>query len=115
MSLGQNPPAHLKPRYSKRKVCRIFNVHRDTLDAWIRDGVPLANGRRTRLRYVPLGRRKEFECDEVERVYQELCASTVEEDDGDLLAFPDEEDRDERRARKRETIKPRDDGGSSRS
>jgi hypothetical protein len=36
------------------------------------------------------------------------------QDEGDLLAFPDEEDRDERRSRKRETIKPRDDGGSSR-
>jgi hypothetical protein len=87
---GQSVFGHLKPRYNFRKVCRIFNVHEDTLKAWLRDGVPLANGKRIRLRYVPLGpKKKEFECDEVERVYQEMCASTVEDGDADVLEFPD--------------------------
>lgn len=89
---------HLQPRYNLRKVCRVFNIHRNTLNSWIKDGVPLANGRRTRLPYVPLGpRKKEFECEQVERVYQELCASAAEEE-GDVLSFPDEDERRQRAA-----------------
>lgn len=84
---------HLKPRYNLRRVLRIFNIHEDTLHAWLRDGVPLANGRRTRFRYVPIGpRKKEFEVAEVERVFQLMCASTVDHEageDADILPFPD--------------------------
>jgi transposase-like protein len=71
---------HLKPRYSFHKVCRIFGVHPDTLNRWLREGVPLGNGRRTYLRYVQIGpRKKEFDCEEVERVFNELTASAAEE------------------------------------
>jgi hypothetical protein len=59
--------------------------------------MPLATGRRIRIHYIPIGRKREFECDEVERVYQELRASSVEE--ADVLAFPDEDSREEHRAR----------------
>lgn len=90
---------HLKQRYSSRKVCRIFGIHEDTLNNWLREGVRLANGRRIRIHYIPIGRKKEFEVEEIERVYQELRASSVEE--ADVLPFPDESDRDERRAARR--------------
>jgi transposase-like protein len=100
MSLVPQLPAqgHLKLRYPFRRVCKIFGVHPDTLHRWLREGIPIGNGRKIRIHYVPLGpRRKEFEIEEVERVYQELRASSVEE--ADVLDFPDESDRDERRAR----------------
>jgi predicted site-specific integrase-resolvase len=79
---SKQPPTfgHLKPRYSFNKVCRIFGVHADTLHRWLREGVPLGNGRRTHLRYIQLGpRKKEFDCEEVERVFTELSASTADE------------------------------------
>lgn len=64
---------HLRKRYSFPFVCKIFGVHEDTLKDWIRSGVRLPGGNRIRLNFVWLGpRRKEFEADEVERVYQLL-------------------------------------------
>jgi predicted site-specific integrase-resolvase len=69
------PPdqGHLKPRYKFHKVCKIFGIHEDTLRSWMRDGVPLPGGRRTKIHFISRGLRgKEFECDEVERVYQEI-------------------------------------------
>lgn len=72
-ALLQTPPYdHLKPRYSFDRVCRILNCSRDTLHDWCLNGVPGPGGQRIQLRWVPLGRKIEFECEEVERLYQEL-------------------------------------------
>jgi DNA-binding transcriptional MerR regulator len=105
-------PPHLKPRYKFHKVCKIFGIHEDTLRSWMRNGVPLPGGRRTRIHFIARGLRgKEFECDEVERVYQEIRASGAEE--ADVLAFPNESDRDERRARRKPTKAPNQDDKDS--
>lgn len=97
-SASTTPPGHLKLRYSFLKVCEIFEVHPDTLRRWMRDGVPLSNGERVRIHFIPLGpRRTVFERDEVERVYQLLRASSI---NADVLPFPEEDgERDERRTR----------------
>lgn len=92
---------HTKMRYSLRKTARIFGCHDDTFRDWLREGgIPLPNGDRVVIEFVPLGVRKiEFEQEEVERVYQELKARGREML-ADILAFPeDEAERDERRAR----------------
>ena len=100
---------HLKPRYSSRRVQRLFGIHEDTLRSWLRNGVPLLNGRRARLSFVPIGTRKtEFEVDEVERVYQMMKAAPFDPtvgdfDDETVLQFPDavvERDREEVRRRR---------------
>jgi len=87
---------HLKPRYSFRKVCKIFNIHEDTLRAWMRDGVRGADGRRIDIAFMKLGPRKvEFECDEIERVYAAMrCFSAAP--DANVLPFRSR--RDESRA-----------------
>ncbi len=48
---------HLKPRYDFRETCAIFGVHAKTLRVWMKRGVPLPNGERIRLPFVPLGMR----------------------------------------------------------
>lgn len=87
---------HTKPRYTFNRVCMIFGIHRDTLYRWLRDGVPLANGQRIKMHFIPVGKiGKEFEVDEIERVYQAMRASSIE----NVIIFPDEEDRPEHRSR----------------
>lgn len=64
---------HVKPRYSSRKVCEIFEISPRTLRRWLNEGVPLRDGRKLTLHSIPLGPRKTvFEKEEVERVYREL-------------------------------------------
>lgn len=70
---------HLKPRYSFNKVCEILEIHQTTLRRWMKEGVPLADGRKIPMRYVPLGPRKiVFERDEIERIYREMREATIE-------------------------------------
>lgn len=87
---------HLKKRYSFRMVCRILGISARTLHRWLKEGIPLPGGRRISIECVQLGpRKKEFECDEVERVYQLLKAAS----DGEVIPFPDSDQRDELRNR----------------
>ena len=85
---------HKQPRYKFPTVCRIFGVHEDTLRDWMKRGVPLRDGTRMRIAFLPLGLRKiEFEVAEVERVYQALRGSSLTDDyadlrDGDVVPFP---------------------------
>jgi len=81
---------HLKPRYSFSKVCEIFEIHESTLRRWMKEGVPLADGRKTLMQFIPLGPRKTvFEKDEIERVYREMREASGEEG-ADVIPFPDE-------------------------
>jgi hypothetical protein len=89
-------PEHTKARYSLRKVARIFNVAESTFKEWLRaGGVPLPDGTRIRMYFIPIGRKIEFEVDEVERVYQLLREFSVS---GAAFDFDDVSDdtRDER-------------------
>lgn len=93
MSLSLNAAVpnygHLKQRYTFRKVCRIFGITEQKLREWMREGVMLRNGERLRIHYIPIGPRKiEFECDEVERIYQALRSSSISEE-GEVLDFPE--------------------------
>ncbi len=95
------PTGHLKLRYKFHKVCKIFGIHEDTLRSWMRDGVPLPDGTRVKIHFVHLGpRRKEFEVDEIERVYQALRDSS-DGTDADVLPFRDGSESDVRNARRR--------------
>jgi hypothetical protein len=58
------PLAHLKPRYSAKKVAGIFRIGRNTLRDWVARGLIKA------VKISP--HRTEFEVDEVERRYREL-------------------------------------------
>jgi hypothetical protein len=100
------PPAtpafeHLKPRYSIQKVCEIFDVDEVTLRRWLREGgVPLEDGRRIKLPFIPLGlRNKVFLKEEVERVFLELVAAGDNMVMADVIDFPVEERRPPRRSR----------------
>lgn len=69
----------------------------------MREGVRLANGRRTNLDFIWFGPRKtEFEKDEIERVYNEIRAASLEAIRNGTLPSSDEEERDERSERAEE-------------
>lgn len=76
---GQLPSTrlqHEKPVYPSHKVCKILRCDETTLRRWIREGIPLPDGSRIRIRCIPLGLRNTvFEVEEVERVWLELKAA----------------------------------------
>ena len=74
------PPVYgfMKPRISIHKVCEILGVHEDTMRDYMRRGVLLPDGSRMPIYFIKKPRRTEFECEEVERIYQALriCSDT---------------------------------------
>jgi hypothetical protein len=86
---------HLKPRYDFRETCGIFDVHAQTLRAWMRRGVPLPNGRRARLTFVRLGLRKTvFFQEDIDRIQGLRMAAGGAE----LIEFPGPAERADLRA-----------------
>jgi hypothetical protein len=92
-------PQHIKPRYSETKTARILSSTPKTLRDWLREGgIPLPGGIRIPITFVLLGKRKiEFEVEEVERVYQLLKRSKLDDEESEEVV-PNDMSRTARRA-----------------
>jgi transposase-like protein len=88
-------PEYLRERYSLKKVCEILDCDEVTLRRWLREGgVPLEDGRRVKISFIPLGvRNKVFLKEEIDRVWRELKAAGEEIAMADVLDFPAEDER----------------------
>jgi hypothetical protein len=108
-------PEYLRERYSLKKVCEILDCDEVTLRRWLREGgVPLEDGRRIKISFIPLGvRNKVFLKEEIDRVWRELKAAGEEMAMADVLDFPAEDERRER-ARHSESEHERRRGSSNR-
>lgn len=100
MSLSDSPEfedyLHLKPRYVFEEARAIFGVHAKTLRAWMKRGVPLPNGQRVRLPYIPIGMRKTFFFQEdVHRIAALRCRAVA--GGGELVSFPGPGERSRRK------------------
>ena len=99
---------HVKPRYPLHKVAELLEVDEVTFRLWLREGgIPLEDGRRIRINYVPLGvRNKVFLKEEVERVFRELEAAGVELASANSLDLLDEDERAEHRPERAIGLRP---------